>query len=88
MKCSARVRVTLEGQTSAAVMVADTPAKYVVSAFYKQNGRMVIALLETLKNGIASFPLNSSAVELSQCVWKVFLLDESYRPICTCFTSD
>lgn len=68
--------------------MADAPAKYVVAAFYEQSGGMVIASLETLENGEASFSMNSSAVDLNQCVWKVFLLDESYRPICTCFTSD
>lgn len=68
--------------------MADAPAKYAVAAFYEQSGRMVIASIETLEKGAVSFSMNSSSVDLNQCVWKVFLLDESDRPVCTCFTSD
>lgn len=88
VKCSARVQVTLTGQTSAAISVTDAPAKYAVAAFYEQSGRMVNASIETLKNGAVSFSMNSSSADLSKCTWKVFLLDESYRPVCTCYTTD
>ena len=68
--------------------MADALEKYAVAAFYEQSGRMVIASIETLENGAVSFSMNSSSVDLSECTWKVFLLDESYRPVCTCYTAD
>jgi len=78
---SAEVSVTAQGANSALITVAKAPAAYALAGAYDQNGKMLACSFSKIQSESAQLTLSSPAA-LSGCTIKVFLLDNSWTPIC------
>lgn len=79
--------VQILDSNQAQIRVTTTAASRVVVAFYEPSGRLAAAAAAVTKDHAAGMTVETQQADLQTCSWKLFLLDEQYRPICAALQS-
>lgn len=85
--CSAeKVTVQFPDVHTASISVSGVSGAHVIAAFYQENGQMEVSTCSAITNGEGNFTVNA-AHDLSKCSWKIFILDNAFRPVSACFSN-
>lgn len=77
-----RAEVQIINSSQAQIEVTSTAASHIAVAFYEPSGRLAATATAEAENRAASITVETEQADLQTCSWKLFLLDEQYRPIC------
>lgn len=86
VRSSVTVSVQLSGTHTATAKLTRASGTYAIIAFYKEDGQMDTIACSVLEQREATIAVHSN-YDLSECMWKLFILDESFCPVSSCFSS-
>ena len=86
IRSSATVSLQFSGSHTATAKLTGASGAYAIIAFYKEDGQLEMAACSVLEQRGATIVVHSNR-DLSECMWKLFILDESFRPTSSCFSA-